>query len=309
MKAASIHVWGNIPFVILAILLAVTGKDLPAQQVIGASVGYEAFPYARLAVPAPEVRDMEIQTCSWRGGAVFPLLFADGRVILLNQLNYRRVDFNYRNEPEDGLEIDQAQSIEYTAFLVDSLSETWKIVAVLTPGFASDFETKISSDDFTFQGAFGFIRRIGENFSLGFGAAYIRDFGPPLPLPFLYLDWDKSEKLNLTGIVPSNLDLTYHIVPKVDLGFSFKVGGNRYHGNPNKFKDEEGNPIENPQMEYSEGTISPIAKIQLLEWVRLDVEGGYAFYRNFEFLDGDDSKGSFDLERSSFLRVGLTLGR
>ncbi len=309
MKTASFRFRGIFPLILATVLLAGTRLDLYAQQIVGSSIGYEAFPYARLAAPDPGARDLEIQTESWRAGAAFPLLFAGGKIVMLNQLNYRRVDFNYRNQPEEELDIDQAQSVEYTAFLIDSLSERWKMVVIATPGFASDFETKISSDDFTFQGAFGFIRRISENFSLGFGAAYIRDFGPPLPLPFLYLDWDKSERLNVTGIVPSNLDVAYRLVPEVDLGLSFNVGGNRYHGNPNKFTDEAGNPIRNPQMEYSEGTISPTATFHFLEWLHLEVEGGYAFYRNFEFLDGDDSKASFDLERSGYLRAGLILGR
>jgi hypothetical protein len=309
MKEVIINVWHIFLYVILVIFLTGISHHVMAQQTIGTSAVYEAFPYAKLAAPIPEARDLEIQTSSWSVSAAFPLLFSGGKFLMLNRLDYKRVDFNYRNLPDDNSDIEQAQSIEFTAFLIDSLSEKWKMVAILTPGFASDFETKLSSDDFTFQGVFGFIRQLGENLSLGFGAAYIRDFGPPLPLPFLYLDWDKTEKLNISGIIPSNLDLSYNLYPKIDLGLSFRVGGNRYHGNSNKYSDEQGNPIKNPQMEYSEGTISPIAKIHFLEWLHLNVEGGYAFYRNFEFLDGDNVKSSLDLERSGYLRATLVLGR
>jgi hypothetical protein len=61
-------------------------------------------------------------------------------------------------------------------------------------------------------------------------------------------------------------------------------------------------------MEYSEGTISPIAYLHILEWLHLNMEGGFAFYRNFEFLDGDDEKASYDLEQTGYLRAALVLG-
>jgi hypothetical protein len=295
-------------FFISVLLLPIVTCNLFAQQIFGISAGYEVFPFASLADPPPEAQDLEIETTSWSAGAAFPFDFTNGKFMILNQFNYKRVDFNYHNFPDNDPDIDQAQSIEYTAFLIDSLSPQWKMVAILSPGFASDFEAQLSSDDFTFQGAFGFIRRFNENFSFGFGAAYIRDFGPPLPLPFLYFDWDKSENLSVTGIVPNNLDVIYVLNPRIDLGLSFKVSGNRYHGNPSKFDDQQGNPIKNPQMEYSEGTISPTVQMHFLEWLHLNIEGGFAFYRNFRFLDGDEEEESFDLEKTSYLRVGIILG-
>jgi hypothetical protein len=62
-------------------------------------------------------------------------------------------------------------------------------------------------------------------------------------------------------------------------------------------------------MEYSEGTISPTVRIHFLEWLHLNFEDGFAFYRNFEFLEGDESKSSNDLERTGYLRTGLVFGR
>ncbi|HSG28801.1 MAG TPA: DUF6268 family outer membrane beta-barrel protein, partial [Candidatus Krumholzibacterium sp.] len=259
------------------------------------------FPYSKLADPTSETGELEVQSAAWDFGAAFPLSFSNGRIVILNQFKYKRIDFRYRNHPA-GPEIEQAQSIEHTFFLVDSLSQTWKMIAVLTPGFASDFEAKVSSDDFTLTGVFGFIWKFRENFDIGFGAAYMRDFGAPIPLPFLYFDWNNGGRMHAKGILPQNMDVLYDLSPKMSLGLSFKISGNRYHGNPDKYG------VDNPQLKYSEGTISQIAQVHFTDWCHLDVEGGFAFYRNFEFMDGDEPVQSLDLNRTGYLRARIILG-
>ena len=89
----------------------------------------------------------------------------------------------------------------------------------------------------------------------------------------------------------------------IDLGFAFKVRGDRYHGDPDLFK-----LTKNPQMEYSEGTLSPFVKLHFTQWLHLHIEGGFAAYRNFEFLDGDKKAESYDLKQTGYLRAGLVLG-
>jgi len=301
MKEATKNIRKFFQYFVLCLLLMGISSNLLAQQVIGLSFGYETFPHVKLADPIAGAEDFEIQTSSWNVGAAFPLAFAKGKIMVLNQINYKRVDFSYRNFP-GGTEIEQAQSIKYTSFLIDSLSQKWKMVAVVTPGLASDFEGDVSSDDFTLEVIFGFIRKYRKNLQLGFGLAYTRDFGRPIPLPFLYFDWNNGANLSANGIVPTNMGLTYKLNPKIDLGLAVTIGGNRYHGDPDKYG------VDNPQMEYSEGTISPTAQLHLSKWLHLNIEGGFAFYRNFEFLDGDKSVESYDLKQTGYLRTRLVLG-
>jgi len=90
--------------------------------------------------------------------------------------------------------------------------------------------------------------------------------------------------------------------PKIDLGLSLKVEGNRYHGNPDKYG------VDNPLMKYSEGTISPMMQINFTQWLHLNIEGGFAFYRNFEFFDGDTRAQSFDLKQTGYFRTRVVLG-
>ena len=279
----------------------------PAQRVVGLSVGYHVFPYVKLADPVTGVENMEIQTQVKTFGAAFPLMFQGGKIMVLNQLNYRRVDFAYKNlaaESTTDNDLDRAISVNYTAFMLDSLSEKWTMVAVLVPGLASDFKAdKISGDDFTLQAIFGYIRTYSKQLQLGFGLAYMRDFGRPLPMPFLYFDWNNGAKLSASGLVPMDMTAVYKLHPKIDLILAFKVFGDRHHGDPDIFSE-----VDNPQLEYSEGTLSPSINIHLKEWLHLGFEAGYAAYRNLRFLDGDEEAGSYDLEKTAYYRVNLVLG-
>ena len=288
--------------IVLFQIILVVSVNLSAQETIGLSYGFETFPHVKLVDPMPGNPDFEIQARSWSAGAAFPLMLGQGKIIVRNQFNYKRTDFNYKELPTGATSIDQIQSIQYTFFMIDSLSHKWKMVAMLTPGLASDFEGALVKDDFTFGAVFGFIRTLKPNFDLGFGIAYMPDFGEPLPMPFLYLDWMISKRMNLNGLVPTNLLLSYSLTPKFDLGLALKVDGNRYHGNPEKFG------VENPLMKYSEGTLSPILQFHFSQWLHWNIEGGFAFFRNFEFFDDKTKVQSLDLENTFYIRTQLMLG-
>jgi hypothetical protein len=292
-----------IQILVLILLLIIPGNSGFAQQVFGASVEYGLFPYVKLANPNSDTKDLEIHADIKTVGLAFPLVLQGGKILILNQLNYRRVDFSFKKLPERSRRVDQIQSVNYTFFMIDSLSEKWSLVAMLTPGLASDFEAdEITSDDFTLQAVFGYIRKYSPNFQLGFGLAYMRDFGRPTPLPFIYFDWNNGDRLSATGLLPTDMSLTYKVNPKIDLLLTMKFLGDRHHGNPDRYN------VKNPQMEYSEGTISPAMQVHLTDWLHIKVEAGYAFYRNFEFLDGDKKAQSFDMEPTFYYGANLVLG-
>jgi hypothetical protein len=289
-------------FITMAVLSLTPFGTLSAQDFIGVSAGYETFSSAKLRNPIAGSEGFEVQTSSWNIGLAYPWKFADGQILMLSKVAYKRLEFTYKDLPPGPADLTQAQSIQLSVFMIDSLTERWSLVAALTPGLASDFERRMTMDDFTLQAMLGFIRKYGTDFQLGFGLAYTRDFGSPMPLPFLYLDWKITPQLSFNGIVPVNLYLRYAFHPMLDLGMAVRVRGDRYHGDPGKYG------VNNPQMEYSEATLSPSVRIHFSEWVHLNVEGGFAFYRNFEFLDGDRTASSYDLEPSGYFRAEFVLG-
>ncbi len=284
------------------LLICASPDTASAQNFLGISVGRESFPLTRMQKPISGAEDLEIRTTSWYVGAAFPLEFADGKILMLNRLSYKRLGFSYRNTSGLPATLTQAQSIQLSFFVIDSLTERWSMIASMTPGLASDFDRSVTMDDFTLQAILGFVRKYGEDFQLGFGLAYSRDFGPPIPLPFLYVDWKIAPDLTFNGIVPVNFDFRYRLHRMIDLGLAVKVRGDRYHGDPRKYG------VNNPQLEYSEATVSPSAQVHLSQWIHLNIESGITFYRNFEFLDGDISAASYDMKPTGYLRTEILLG-
>jgi len=294
----------NHIFIVVALImfLVLCSTNIFAQEIFGLSYGYEYFPSMQLTNPIAGAPDLKIQAQAWSVRAAFPLAFSNGKIMVRNYINYKRTDFTYQNHPENNEKIEQIQSVDYTFFMIDSLSQKWKMVVIVTPGLASDFEADVSSEDFIFAGVFGFIKQMSKNFQLGFGISYMPDFGEPIPLPFLYIDWRIRPKLVANGILPTNLNLFYNVNRNVDLGLALMVNGNRYHGDPAKFN------VDKPFLKYSEGTLSPMAQIHLSKWLHLQVEGGFAFYRNFEFFDDKDKLQSLDLKKTGYVRARFVLG-
>ncbi len=302
MKQQSITFSRNTSTAFLLCLILVSAfSNAVAQEAFGVSVSYDYFPYTELKEEVAEEPDLKIHTNTIGTKIAFPISIKKGKVLIKNYIEYKRVNFKYKENLGD-LGIDQAQSVKYTAFITDSLSPKWSLVVIVTPGLASDFEGGLSTDDITFEGVLGLIRKTRKKNDIGFGLAYIRDFGRPLPMPFLYFSWQIRENLKASGLIPSNIDLIYSPHKVFDLGLSCKMIGDRYHGDPDKFG------IDNPQMEYSEGTVSPMIRINFKKWMHLNMEGGLAFARNFEFLDGNDKLQTFDLKPAGYFRTSFILG-
>jgi len=125
----SIHNVGKIlPYlIVLCFILVGLCCNVFAQEAIGISVGYEFIPYTKFADPDPSVpgmEDVELQLNTISIGAAFPLSFSEGNTLILNQINYQRIGFNWKNYVSGmGPRIDQAHSIQYTAFLLQTLTE------------------------------------------------------------------------------------------------------------------------------------------------------------------------------------------
>jgi len=277
-------------------------QGMVAQDVVGLSFGYEYLPSAELVTPLVDAPGLEIETRSWSLTGAFPLSFQEGKIMVHNRINYKKTSFSYKNFPVDGTEIEHAQYIEYSFFMIDSLSPKWKLAAMLMPILASDFESSLSKDDLIIGGILGLIRTIKPNLDLGFGLAYMSDFGNPIPLPFIYIDWQPAPKWIVNGIIPSNLIIGRQMTDWLDLGLELSVDGNRFHGNPAKF----GTP--KPYMRYSEGTLSSLARFHFSEWLHLNVQGGWGFYRNFEFYENRDKLNSFDMKKVGYFRTEVIIG-
>ena len=74
-------------------------SDILAKDIFGVGFGYEVFPHVQLAEPDQFTEDLQIQTSSWNVGIALPVMFANGKIMLKNNLNYKRIDFHHNNFP------------------------------------------------------------------------------------------------------------------------------------------------------------------------------------------------------------------
>ncbi len=273
-----------------------------AQDAVGISAGFEYFPSAELVTPLSGAPGLEIETNTMFLSAAFPFSLKEGKITVFNRVNYKKVFFDFRNFPPGGTRIDQIQYADYSFFMIDSLNAKWKLAAMINPIVASDFESTLSRDDFIIGGILGLIRTVNSDFDWGFGLAYMSDFGNPIPLPFLYIDWKPAPKMIVKGIIPSNLLVGRQMTSWYDLGVELAIDGNRFHGSPSKFETSR------PFLRYSEGTLSALSRFHFTEWLHLNVSTGWGFFRNFEFFEGNDQVQSFDLKKVSYFSSQLVLG-
>ena len=82
--------------------------------------------------------------------ASYPLVFSEGRTVLVNELGYTRVVLDYTGFPEAAANPENMHAIEYNATVTHGLSDKWTLMGIATPGIASDFEGDVGSDDLTF---------------------------------------------------------------------------------------------------------------------------------------------------------------
>jgi hypothetical protein len=230
----------------------------------------------------------------------YPLVFAQGKTVIVNEFTYQYLEFKYKNFFDYPLKT--LQSGSYTLMLQQKLSPKWSVWALGTPSLASDLKDEISEDDFNFQAAVIFIRHFSERFSLGVGAAFTTQFGEGKVLPVLAFDWNNGSNLSARAIIPTSLEFRYRPHQRVILGLVVSGDGNDFHGDPRVYL------VDEPRLRYTMLTVAPSAKIYLTRRVSLNFEGGIIALHRFEFYDGDEETASYDLKPNYFVRLGLQLG-
>lgn len=289
---------------ILISALAIFGSSLSmAQAGPTVQVSYDILPYQDFKDPifsedGSEIEGPMVKLSKLRAGLTYPFVFSEGRTILINDFVYQLIEFKYKNWEYP---LRRLHSGSYTLMLQHRLSQRWSIWALGTPSIASDLGAEVSRDDFNLQAAVIFIRHFSERFSMGFGAAYSTQFGSAIPLPVMALDWNNGRNMMLRGIFPASFEFWYRPGPRLDLGLIVSGDGNNFHGDPAVYQ------VTNPELRYTMLTVGPAIKVNLSKLMHLKVEAGLIGLHRFEFYDGDNESGSYDLEPSQYLRVGLEI--
>ena len=159
-----------------AVILYMSISHLHAQQGPTFSASYDIYPNSQIADPDLSggnayLDTSEVKVSSMNWSVAYPLVFSEGRTVLVNELAYRNVMLDYSGFLPTDVNPQNLHSIEYNATVTHGLSDRWSLMGIVTPGIASDFEASIGSDDLTFQAVVVFIRAYSERFQIGYGAA------------------------------------------------------------------------------------------------------------------------------------------
>jgi len=282
--------------------------EAKAQSGPSLSVSYDLLPYQDFDDPVIDsvvgtdttfLAHPQAQLRKLRASLSYPIVLFKDRTVLVNELSYQLIEFEYR---ELVYPLRRLHSASYTLMLQHRLSQKWSVWALGTPSLASDLKAEVSENDFNFQAAAIAIHHFSDRFSLGLGAAYTTQFGSGEVLPILALDWNNGKNLMAKAILPASLEFWYRPGAALDLGLLVSGDGNNFRGDPEIYQ------VADPELRYTMLTIGPAAKIRLAKYVRLNVEGGITGLHRFEFFDGDTEMSSYDLKPSQYARIGLTLG-
>jgi hypothetical protein len=236
----------------------------------------------------------------------FPLTLQKDRTILINGLTYAQLKSASYN-----LEIlnnndnkNDVYTITYGLTLYHKLNQTWNILLNVKPTLASDFEEKLSSDDFLVQGAALAIKDFSDNFNLGGGLIFTTQYGVPFLLPSLQLYY-KFDKHDFRAFLPSNIIYLYRFghSESLKMGFRAAFNGGYFNVTSNQEVNVTAGSID--KIIYSRLNIGPIINYELTNKIQIDFWGGYTTARKYRFTDFDENEYILDLNGGPFFRVGI----
>ncbi|UCC44705.1 MAG: hypothetical protein JSU65_01895 [Candidatus Zixiibacteriota bacterium] len=287
------------------VLVVIGASPAQAQQGPSVSISYDVIPFQKMDDPIVNTitdsdttyfNDPRVRLRKLRATFSYPVAFAQGKTVLVNNFSYQLIEFDYKNWDYP---LKRLHAASYTLMLQQRLSQKWSMWALGTPSIASDLEAEVSEDDFNIEIVGVFIRHFSQQLSVGAGVAYTTQFGSGEWVPILAFDWNNGKNLMVRAIIPTSLEFWYRPGPRVDLGLIVSGDGNSYRGDPEIYG------VEDPELRYTMMTVGPAAKIHLTKLLQLNIEAGLIGLHRFEFYDGNVESGSYDLKLSQYLRIGL----
>lgn len=291
---------------VLSVLIIAANPPVQAQPGPTVSISYDFLPYQGIDEPiemqdGSMVDDAEVKLSKFRTAFTYPVIFSQGTTILLNEISYQQIRFDYRNTTSL---LERLHSVGYTLTMLHHMSEKWSILAMGKASLASDFEVDISIDDFSFQTAVALNRHFCQRFSIGLGAAYSAQFGSAVPMPLLILDWNNGAKWSAKAILPSSLEFWYSHSQRIDLGLLVTGDGDNFRFDPGSYRDTS----PEPELRYTMMTVGLATKLAISKRICLNIETGIISLHRFEFYSGDEEIVSNDLVPSQYVRLGLQAG-
>jgi hypothetical protein len=199
----------------------------------------------------------------------------------------------------------------------------------VAPTLAGDF-AELSGDHFRFSGGALGSYTFSKDFTLGGGILWTWQFGRPLPVPGILLDWQILDELRFRGLFPSQAALIWRPHNRFEVGLSLSVRGQLYALTSNQVKgnwpcqaasaDDPNTAAANEaaadparcfsSLSYARGEIGPTVSVRLVSSLWLSVHAGFTFFRRYQFLNDDGEVpdiGDLTLDRNLIVQARLAL--
>jgi hypothetical protein len=165
------------------------------------------------------------------------------------------------------------------------LGENWLLRVEVAPGIYSDFADSISGDDFSMPVIVGFSYLVDSKLQWVFGLQ--ANWRSDIPvLPGAGVRWQFAEDWTLNAIFPKPR-LEYRVDDSLTLHVGADLRGGTYVVRDD-FGDSFGEPrLNSAAVDYSEARVNFGVQYRIHPAVNLVFEGGYVFFRRFDFHDED----------------------
>lgn len=238
----------------------------------------------------------------------FPIKFKNDKSVLINGFGYGYVETTMYDYPllQTREYQKKLQQFYYHLTFVHKWNEKWALLVNLKPTFASDFEQKLSSDDFVFQGSVIATKIIYDQFKIGAGFVSSTRWGSPKLVPVVNMHY-KNNRHNLNAILPLSMKYTYALLPeeKLKLGVQYTRNGANFNISATDIPKSDMAEID--KINYSRANIGAHSSYQLTKILRLEASGGISAGRKYNLVDVDENVHDFSSKSSPYFNVGLVL--
>jgi len=226
---------------------------------------------------------------------------------IFHKLNYSKTNIDYGIIPLTGTELEHFHSIAYTFGFSKPLKNGWYLTTFISPNISSNFESSISFSELRLFGMALFSKAINKkkNLILNLGALYSSTIGFPAPIPVASLMWKPDPRWVINFGFPQ-FDINYQATTSLTIGTSLFMSGENFTLTDDIVYDGNNTKIDNVSIMNIGGGLYLNKKITKI--IKLNVNSGYTFYRNFEFKDGNDSVHDFNLDNNFYIKAGISIG-
>jgi hypothetical protein len=159
-----------------------------------------------------------------------------------------------------------------------SLSRSTSITFVGLATVGSDFKRSIGAEDILYAAGVRVGFRQGKAFKYGVTLLYTSNYTGKFLLPLPDIDWTISNRLSLTGIIPSRASLKYKLSAMQSLGITASLSGSMYRLNGDA-KDQ--------YIHLRQNSAGLIYDLNLSRRWKLNLVGGHTFSQRLETFNMD----------------------